>query len=191
MKTFIAPLTLLIVSLACTPTTNKKAFNLSSLPPEWIRLTKTDTGYIIYNSCDAGNLLFSITYKPTPGLLLHGQQEDDSLDILDCYQLTNDTIVIHARNRGYHKTQDIKFIWADKEKQLGHFISDFPDGGKLDEIAVTQKKQKAFPVYNQPCRDCWGDECDSAWHISSESADKVDSSEVRKTDTTALSKGDK
>ena len=161
MKNLIVAISILIGFVACKQNNTKKQFNLSALPAEWIRLTKTDTGYIIYNSCDAGNLLFSITYKPQPSLLMHGQQEDDSLDILDCYQVTNDTVILHARNRVYNKFQDVKFIWSNKEKQLGHFISIFPDGGRLDQLFVSDKKQKIFPVYNQPCRECWGDECDS------------------------------
>ena len=41
--------------------TSKEAFDLNSFPKEWVRLTDKDGKLIVYNSCDAGNLLLTIS----------------------------------------------------------------------------------------------------------------------------------
>lgn len=184
MKTFLVASLLLIVAFACKQADTKKPFNLVELPAEWIHLTKTDTGYIIYNSCDAGNSLYTIGFKPKPNFLMHGQQEDYPYQILDCYQIANDTIVIHAMGEGFTQPQDIKFVWYDKQKQVGRFITTFATGYTSNELYVTDKMQKNFPVYNQPCKECWGDECDGTDTSAATHPVSVDTSGVMVSDTT-------
>ncbi len=38
-----------------------ESFDIGNLPSEWIRLTKTDSGMVIYNSCDGGNKLINLS----------------------------------------------------------------------------------------------------------------------------------
>ena len=62
-----------------------------------VKLTQTVTGLFICNSCDAGNLLMTITGKNNKiGLFMHGQQEDHTLDIIKAVQTDNDTVKIEA-----------------------------------------------------------------------------------------------
>jgi hypothetical protein len=64
-------------------TENKKVvFDLNSFPQDWVRLTDKNGKLVVYNSCDAGNLLVTISKKGESfEVLLHGQQEDYDFDI--------------------------------------------------------------------------------------------------------------
>jgi hypothetical protein len=53
---------ILILPSACklSPANKKrKNYDLCDFPAEWIMLTPTDSGSIIFNSCDMGNALLS------------------------------------------------------------------------------------------------------------------------------------
>jgi hypothetical protein len=92
-------------------------------------------------------------------LLLHGQQEDYDFDILETTQL-NDTIFLKAKWKGSDEKQDFKFFWVNKEKGLGRFITTYSSSFTSDKLFVTINKQTNFEKFDQPCRECWGDECD-------------------------------
>ena len=80
----------LLISCQETQTEN---FDLKTLPENWVRLTENEGKLIVYNSCDAGNLLLTISNSgKKQELLLHGQQEDYSFTISNSSKL-NDTHV--------------------------------------------------------------------------------------------------
>lgn len=138
----------------------KENFDLNSFPKEWVRLTDKDGKLVVYNSCDAGNLLLTISNKRDHfELLLHGQQEDYDFEILETTQL-NDTIFLKEKWKGSDEKQDFKFFWANKEKGLGRFITTYSSGFTSDNLFVTGDKQTNFEKFEQPCRECWGEECD-------------------------------
>jgi hypothetical protein len=148
--------------MACK-SVKKEPFNLASLPADWVKLTKTDSGLIIYNSCNMGNALLTITNKQNkPGILLHGTQEEYEWEILECSQITNDTVLIQARWKDSQELQDFKFVWEDKTKHLGRWITNY---GKhtSNEIFVTAVNQNTVSKFDQPCRECFEEgECELA-----------------------------
>jgi hypothetical protein len=139
-------------------------------------LTKTDSGFIVYNTCNAGNLLLTITNaKNKPGILLHGQQEDYEFDVLETYR-SKDTVVVKARWKGSSELQDFKFIWTDKAKQLGRWITTYNEDFTSNEVFVTTEKQHHYRKVDQPCRECWGDEeCSYMEKLKNVEAHPVDS----------------
>ena len=159
MKILGLTISFLLLFTSCKET-KKEIFNLNSFPKEWVRLTDKDGKLVVYNSCDAGNLLFTISNNRDHfELLLHGQQEDYDFEILETTQL-NDTIFLKAKWKGSHEKQDFKFFWTNKEKGLGRFITTYSSGFTSDNLFVTGDKQTNFEKFDQPCRECWGDECD-------------------------------
>lgn len=153
----LIPLFILLTSYMAT---NKVAFDLNSFPHDWVRLTIKDGKLVVYNSCDAGNLLLTISKLDNHfELLLHGEQEDFDYKILEASQL-NDTIYIQAKWKDSDKEQKFKFFWTEKEKGIGRFITTFSNGIASDNLFVIKDKQINFEKLDQPCRECWGDECD-------------------------------
>ena len=135
-------------------------FDLNTFPKEWVRLTDKNDKLIIYNSCDAGNLLLTISKKGEKfGLLLHGQQEDYDYEILESTQL-GDTVFIKTKWTDSDTKQDFKFFWTNKEKGLGRWITAYFGGKTRDYTFVLADRQNDFEKVDQPCRECWGDECD-------------------------------
>ena len=170
-------LLMLTFLIACKQTKkepHKEPFNLATLPSDWVRLIKTDSGLIVFNSCDGGNPLLTISNKQNKsGFLLHGTQEDYDFDILETYQL-NDTVIIKARWKDTKGLQDWKFVWTDKAKQVGRWITTYTQDITTDDFYVTASKQTNFPKVDQPCRECWGDECDRAEKLKNVDAHPVD-----------------
>lgn len=159
MKILGLTISFLLLLTSCKQA-KKETFELNSFPKEWVRLTDKDGKLVVYNSCDAGNLLLTISNKRDHfELLLHGQQEDYDFEILETTQL-NDTIFLKAKWKGSDEKQDFKFFWANKEKGLGRFITTYSSGFTSDNLFVTGDKQTNFEKFEQPCRECWGEECD-------------------------------
>ena len=159
MKLLGLTISFLLILTSCKET-NKEAFDLNSFPNDWVRLTDKDGKLVVYNSCDAGNLLLTISKLNNHfELLLHGQQEDYDFKILEATQL-NDIIYLKAKRKDSDEQQEFKFFWADKEKGLGRFITTYSNGFTSDNLFVTKDKQITFEKFDQPCRECWGDACD-------------------------------
>lgn len=159
MKLFGLTISFLLLFTSCTKT-QKETFDLNLFPKDWVRLTDKDGKLVIYNSCDAGNLL--VTFSNNKGhfeLLMHGQQEDNDFEILETTQIY-DSIFLKAKWKDSDEKQDFKFYWSNKEKGLGRFITTYSTGFTLDYLFVTSDKESNFEKFDQPCRECWGDECD-------------------------------
>lgn len=159
MKLLSISITCLLAFTACKDT-KKEALTLDTLPKDWVRLTEKDGHYIIYNSCDAGNLLIKISKKEKQfSLLLYGQQEDSEYEILESSE-RNDTLLLKAKLKEADEKQEFKFYWTDKAKGLGRFVTTFSSGFTSNNLFVSSDQQKKFKTVDQPCRECWGDECD-------------------------------
>ena len=194
MKTTWLSLVLACTLLACKENNKKeqiskgKEFDILTFPTEWIQLTKTDSGMIIFNSCDAGNLLISLSkVKDTTVLLMHGTQEDYDFVVLRSELIENDTVLVNAKWRGWNENQDFKFVWVDESKHMGKWMTTYKGGNYMEYTCVTADHQKDFKTVNQPCRECWGDECDekdSLWMKKDSVQNKTDSVAVIK-DTSA------
>jgi hypothetical protein len=150
-------LPIIILLISCTEKKHE-AFNLNNIPKDWVRLTEKDGNWIIYNSCESGNLLLTIS-KDDCELLLHGQQEDYKFMILESSKI-NDTILINTKWKDADEKQLFKFYWADKSRSKGIWTTTYPNGNTAKNIFTERDKQKNYNVISQPCRECWGDECD-------------------------------
>lgn len=136
-------------------------FDLNTIPKEWVRLTDKNGKFIVYNSCDSGNLHLTISKKGEKfGLLLHGQQEDYDYEILESIEVL-DTVFIFAKWVDSDKKQDFKFFWINKEKGLGRWVTQYSGGTLSDNTFIVAERQNDFEKVDQPCRECWGDECDT------------------------------
>ena len=139
----------------------EKAFDLSTLPKDWVMLTPTDSGLVVFNSCDGGNGLVSILKNNNSyRLLLHGTQEDDEFDILKTTLGAGDTVFLKAEWTNSDERQDFKFVWKDKEKKHAQWITTFSSGITTVDIFVASDQQTNYPKIDQPCKECWGEECD-------------------------------
>jgi len=156
-----ASLLLLFFSLAWFSCKQSHAvnFDLSTLSSEWIKLTQKDGKLIIYNSCDAGNLLLSITeQEKNYNILLHGQQENIEFDVLQSI-LIGDSVVVKTKWKHEEDVINFRFVWQDKENGIGRWV--IPNSGDLRNILfVDSMNEDNFEQIDQPCRECWGDECD-------------------------------
>jgi hypothetical protein len=156
MKNFII---LFIVLASCTNKDLGKdiAYNLKSFPCESIQLTETDSGKIIYNTCDAGNGLVRVSLTDSlNSLLLYGRQEDYSFDILTSFISANDTISLQLKWSDSNDSTVIKITWLNKAAGIWEMFWN----GTSHTIYVDDEKSKDYVIYNQPCRECWEDECD-------------------------------
>lgn len=163
MKLLGLTISLLLLLISCKGT-NREVFELILLPDNWVRLTEKDGKFVVYNSCDAGNMLLTIS-KGKKGfeLLLHGQQEDYYFEILESAQII-DTIYLNTKWQDSDERQEFKFFWIDKENGLARFLTTYSNGFTSDYLFVTMDKQTNFDKFVQPCRECWGDECDELEH---------------------------
>lgn len=194
MKTFWLSIVLLCTLVACKENSkigndsNEKPFDILSLPADWVKLTKTDSGMIIFNSCEGGNTIISLSkVKDTIGLLMHGTQEDYDFVVLRSVLMKNDTILVNLKWRGWDENQDIKFVWVDKAKQVAKWMTTYKEGSYVEYTCVTSDRQKDFKTVNQPCRECWGDECDERepTQNKTDSVAPIKDSTVRDTVTSA------
>lgn len=159
-KLFRITLILLMFSLTVNSQTVERKINLSTLPSDWVRLTETDSGLVIYNICEAGNRLLTITQeKDKFGILLHGLQEDYSYEVLEVLQ-GNDIIEIKAKWKNSEQLQNFKFSWFDSKNGIGIWETTFFSGRTDKYKFSTFERQFYFPIVDQPCSECWGDECD-------------------------------
>lgn len=151
---------ILIFAISSCSQEKVKQSDLDSLPKEWIKLTEYKNELVIYESCDMGNLLLSIINKGNNyKLLLLGTQEDSEFDILDVNQ-KEDTILIYTKSIDTKDNQVFKFLWVNKEKGIGRFITTYSETGfKSDLSFVSKEKRKKFKRIEQPCEECWGEEC--------------------------------
>jgi len=159
MKGTVA-LILLIFSISVFGQSNEKYFDLSTLPSDWVKLTETDSGLVIYNICGAGNRLLTILQEDDKfGILLHGLQEDYSYEVLEAHQV-NEIVEIKAKWKDSEQLQNFKFSWFDRENGIGVWETTY-FSGRIDKYKFsTFERQFYFPIVDQPCSDCWGDECD-------------------------------
>lgn len=159
MKFLILSFSFFLLFTSCRET-KETIFDLNSFPKDWVSLTEKEGKLVIYNSCDAGNLLLKISKNRNNfDLILYGQQEDYEFKVLKSSQL-NDTIYFKTKWKNSKKKQDFKFFWINKENEIGKFITRYSNGYLSENIFVTNVKQTRFEKIDQPCKECWGDECD-------------------------------
>ncbi|WKN30993.1 hypothetical protein PZB74_18755 [Porifericola rhodea] len=133
---------------------------LSEMNSDWTHLTETDSGLVIFNSCDMGNLEYKIYSKnDTAYILLHGTQEDQEFRIVNLAGTKKD-LVIETENVLDNHQQSFKFKYVDETKGIANWITTYPNDYTSDLKFVSARKASDFPTINQPCVECWGEECD-------------------------------
>ncbi len=140
--------------------TRTVSFDLKNLPSDWVQLTKKNGKFVVYNSCDSGNLLMTISKNENKfKLLLHGEQEDSEFEILKSFKL-GDTIFLNTKSIDSGEAQKFSIFWLEKQKNTARWITKYPTGYISDNIFVSKEKQTNFERIDQPCKECWGEECD-------------------------------
>ncbi|MDX2360367.1 MAG: hypothetical protein QNK23_06150 [Crocinitomicaceae bacterium] len=134
--------------------------SMSSFPEKWIGLTETDTGQVIFNHCAGGDykiLITEIDGKKT--LLEYGEQEDSEYWINKISSKKN-KIVFSVECKLSGKKGNFTFQWVDQSKGIGSWTSNVPKISKRNGLFVFENFRNHFPIIDQPCVECWGDECD-------------------------------
>lgn len=138
------------------------AWDLSELAGEWVALTATDSGWIIYESCDAGNMQMRLLKEGQIWALHYfGQQED--------YTYWVDQLFEQAGSSDWHLR--IHTDWDTTPLPLVFkSIADNPDvvemhvtssqGGLYKHRLVKSAAQHKFKRVEQDCYECWGEACD-------------------------------
>lgn len=140
--------------------------DLSALAGEWVALTATDSGWIIYQTCDAGNMQMRIQEEQqTWSLHFYGQQEDYTYWVDQQQHEVGDT---RWRLRMHTDWDTIPL------PLLLQGVADNPDlldmqftsnqGDIYKHRLVKSAAQHKFLTVEQDCFECWGDECDEFEH---------------------------
>ena len=141
-------------------------FDITSIPNKWIRLTETDSGMIVFNSCNGGNKLVDISRKEEQTeILYHGQQEDSRYLIHESG--TIDSTIIYIKVQYVYLEPEgtihvLIFRWIDKDKGLVEWEDVYSINKEIEyEIFVSDQFVSNYQVYDQPCIECWSQEdCD-------------------------------
>ncbi|MES2618411.1 MAG: hypothetical protein V4613_11055 [Bacteroidota bacterium] len=161
MKYLVLPF-LIALCYGCNDAEKKtvlQPFNLSAIPAEWVELTNTDSGYIVYESCDAGNGLITIQSKGGKySLTLGGAQDDYVYTVVSANKGDKDTILIEGGEQETTDKQLFKMHWLDKEKGIAAWKMHYANGTSADLVFVVKQKAITFPHCEQPCAECWGEE---------------------------------
>lgn len=158
MIRYLLPL-LPIFLLSCSPKSSFMA-DVTPFEGEWISLTLIKGERVIYNSCDGGNLLLTLSREEQGyTLLLHGEQEDTPMTVVGSSQQT-DTLIMTCATRGWSGNQKVKVVWQDRKQGLAHWVIQQANRNIRSGGFVSAPHKKAFKEIDQPCRECWGDDCD-------------------------------
>ena len=122
MKNIFSVILTVCILTSCKET-RTASFDLNTLATDWVRLTEREGKLIVYNSCDLGNLIMSLSRsKDNFELLLHGEQEDEKFEIIDSYEHL-DTILITSKQKDSGTKQEFKLVWVDKLRGLGRWVT--------------------------------------------------------------------
>ena len=152
MKNNLLALAFVIVLLFSCNSRSESNFNLESIPSDWVNLTETDSGLIIFNSCNAGNLLIKV--KGDSEIIMYGVQEDYEFAI-DKVRNSSDTAILDVHWKGTTDKERFKFHWDNKSKQVGKWQL---LNSTVFGYFVSNEKSKEHIVYDQPCIECWPEE---------------------------------
>lgn len=140
--------------------------DLSEIGGEWVELTATDSGWIIYETCDGGNMQMRLL-KDNQDWALHfyGQQED--------YTYWVDQQLKQEGSPGWRLL--IHTDWDTT--QLPLVLKPIPENPELLEMQFTSSQgyiythrlvkssaQHKFLSVEQDCYECWGEGCDEFEH---------------------------
>lgn len=146
-------------------------FEFLSLPKTFIELTKTDTGFVIFNSCDAGNGKFKILSKKDKIILFHyGSQEDyyevvkdvfiNSRGIINFNTLLTDENYINETLSGSAKNE---LNWVDSTNGIIKLNSVYKNNNSNTRYFIDSLKSKKIKIIDQPCEECWDKETCDEW----------------------------
>ncbi|MCX2679280.1 hypothetical protein OOZ15_04935 [Galbibacter sp. EGI 63066] len=159
MRTILLLFILSTAMVSCKQA-NTMQFDLAKLPKNWVKLTPNKKGkLVIFNPCNGPNMLLSI--KEDKKIVFKEGQKDFELDVLETSEVA-DTVFIKAKWNWTEseKRQNIKFIWTDRQKGIGRWITTYSGGFTTNFSFVTENKQEDFDTIYEPCSVCWGEECD-------------------------------
>ncbi|UKN03798.1 hypothetical protein K6119_09875 [Paracrocinitomix mangrovi] len=138
-------------------------YELDEFPKNWIQLTKTDSSFIIYESCDMGNGMISITeVENNWTILLHGTQEEFKFKIINSRISSSGEILINSESFETNEKLNCSISWNEKYSGVAAWKFNWENGHSTINDYVNSEFEKEFEKVEQPCTDCWSQEdCDA------------------------------
>ncbi len=126
-------------------------------PSDWILLTNTDSGFIIFNCYEKGNLEIAFKEDSTGKTMLwHGTQEDYLYKIIDLQQI-QDTIKITANS--FEQVQVFNLILNDSTHKTALLTAQFGDQNVSYQLA-NQNSKSEYYQHIETCKECLGKNCE-------------------------------
>jgi hypothetical protein len=139
---------------------DQEVLHLGIIPRDWIRLTETDSGLIVYNTCKKGNKSITIHHNDHRALAVEIKElhKQNVFDIVrGNAQSNNDSLAINLWNgetmpNGTIITGVLWFKWYDEQNGIGTWYTYFTDS-QVKYVAM--EKVMEYPIIDQPCNECW------------------------------------
>ena len=76
-------------------------------------------------------------------------------------RLTTHTLKLNVLRKDFNQTQVFNFIWLDKQKSIGKWVTTYTESGNtMTYLVVDSRFQKNFKSVEQPCVECWEEKCE-------------------------------
>ncbi|NQY31299.1 MAG: hypothetical protein HRT69_17765 [Flavobacteriaceae bacterium] len=145
---------------------------------DWFMLTERDSGYTIFNPCDAENRRQQIVGDT---LIVHGGHEIDKYLITSIERNLKDIYLFSTVNILSNDDQPFYFSYVDYESGIGYWKTIYePVDFDKDLLFISTKDSSNFKVINQPCVECWGEECDEIEKIVFDSNESFKITKINK-----------
>jgi hypothetical protein len=149
--------------LGCQSKNNDKFEKIDlpvDFPKEWYKLAETDSGYVIFNPCDAENRNYLILNDT---LFVNGGHEVDKFLIDSIRRNQKDIYLFSTKNVLNNEIQPFYFTYVDYESGIANWKTTYQSVDfKTDFLFISNKDKENFITVNQPCVECWGDECEDS-----------------------------
>lgn len=200
---FLCITAMLVLFNACTsPASEDKLFDVAELTGEWVALTESDSGMIVFNPCDAANMSMTI-FKTDSTYLMEIEEGHEGMRAIISSATVNkgDTVTLKVNVLDWEAQYTYQFKWTDKSKGLANWISIFGENSKYISTIVSGEFADNYPVVEQPCEECWEEDDCAHWATDAaikdikrifteytQSGESVDSKEDKKLMVSSLNK---
>ncbi len=158
MKYLLYPIFPLLMFASCS--NGVKYFDVGELPQDWIALTETDSGMVIFNPCDHINEEIRLIETDSVTLLQHLEGHEATMGkIVHTYKTPEDTIMLDVDWIDWDKSAVYKFTWIDQSKGIAEWVAIY-NNREYYSTMVIKEHEMEYPTVEQPCIECWGDECE-------------------------------
>ncbi len=133
----------------------EQILTLSDFPNQWVMLTPTDSGQVIFNPCDAENP--QLQFLEEDGYMyLHEilGQEAEGYTVEEAVQTSTGEMRFSVTSTLSGAHQTIVFNYTNKDQLVGRWSG--ISHSEYEFVAATNIK--TFHAIDQPCKECWGEE---------------------------------